>query len=319
MLAALSRWILIAAIGQVPPEVAPRKAAPADVDVAVRIRGVEATRADPPAMLEAMSPDWADLAEGAPAGPLTEFRERHGAHASKPPFVTLIRLGEAGGEGGPPPLAVPKEFLDAILSMFRAMSEGEAKIYTDSKVDPAARIYRGLTFTHASAAMGPGKLAELVGNGPAQQESMKAMLGDGRLIGWYGTDGKRLLQVMAPSWEDARPRIDAYLDGNRGIGRSARFKAARGELPERAGLLLLYSSQELVRMMARQLGAVTKNADLEPPADRPAEPAYLGASPTPHASEGYEVHLVIPSPVGTVVAKGRLPIWQGRAPRGADP
>jgi hypothetical protein len=583
MLAQFSQWILIAAFGQAPPEAALLKAAPADVDVAVRIRSVEATRDDLLAMLKAMNPDWANMVEGALAGPLTEFRERHGAHAFKTPFVTLIRLGEAGGEGGAPPFAVlvpaedykgtikellggkdvelkhqdgdydafdgpdghgtwysakapgivafgpskdliasvakrggkaldsvltgpagkafsggdigvyvnaatltkryadqidqarqtfmtaldqagqqagnasmmefvkdfyggmfdslkygdvltlnvdlaekglhlaaylkvkadsdiaksiaevrsdrasglgnlppgslgyvymdvgakiferfmgmsmrmfgaggkpspalekatadlhamgrieslggmsmdkgmrgiseiwtedPKKFIDAVLSMLRAMGEGEAKIYKEFKVDTAAQTYRGMTFTHASGMLDPEKLAELVGNNPAQQESMKAMFGDGRLSYWYGTDGKRLLQVIAPNWEDARSLIDAYLDGNRGIGRSTGFKAARGELPERASLLLLYSTQELVRMMARQSAAVTKNPDLKPPADMPAEPAYLGVSLTPHASEGYEIHLVIPSPVGTVIAKGLVPIIQGLAPPGANP
>jgi hypothetical protein len=577
MLAQLSQWILIAALGQAPPEAALLKAAPADVDVAVRIRGVEATRDDLLAMLKAMNPDWASMAEGALAGPLTEFRERRGAHASKTPFVALVRLGEGGGEGGPPPFAVlvpaedykgtikelsggkdvelkhqdgdydafdgpdghgtwysakapgivafgpskdlvasiakrggktldsvltgaagkafsggdigvyfnaaaltkrygdqidqarqgfmaaldqagqqagnasmmefvkdfygglfdslkyadvltlnadlaekglhlatflkvkadseiarsiaevrsdrafglgnlppgslgyvymdlgaktferfmgmgmrmfgaggksspalekaradfhamgrietlggismdkgmrgiseiwagdPKKFIDATLSMLRAMSEGEARIYKDFKVDPATQTYRGMTFTHASGTMDPEKLTELVGNNPAQQESMKVMFGDGRLSYWYGTDGKRLLQVMAPNWEDARSYVDAYLDGNRGIGQSASFKAVHGELPEQASLLLLYSSQELVRMMARQFAATTNNPELKPAADMPAEPAYLGVSLTPHAAEGYEVHLVIPSPVGTVVAKGLVPIFQGLA------
>src|SRR5262249_17856422 len=212
----------------------------------------------------------------------------------------------------------PKKFIDAILSMFRAMSEDQTRIYKDFKVDPAAQTYRGMTFTHATGTMDPEKLAELSGNNPAQLESLKAMFGDGHLGYWYGTDGKRLLQVMAPNWEDARSFIDAYLDANRGIGRSPGFAAARGELPERASLLLLYSTQDLVRMMANQIATQTKNPNLKPPADMPAEPAYLGVSLTPHASEGYEVHFVIPSPVGTVVAKGLVPIFQGFAQPGAN-
>lgn len=582
MLAQLSQWLLIAALGQAPPEAALLKAAPADVDVAIRIRGVEATRDDLLAMLKAMNPDWANMAEGALAGPLTEFRERHGGHAYKTPFVALIRLGEAGGEGGPPPFAVlvpaedykgtikelsggkdvelkhqdgdydafdgpdghgtwyaahspgivafgpskdliasiakrggktldsvltgaagksfsggdigvyvnaaaltkrygdqidqarqglmaaldhagqqagnasmmefvkdfygglfdslkyadvltlnvdlaekglhqaiflkvkadseiarsiaevrsdrasglgnlptgslgyvymdvgaktferfmgmsmrmfgaggksspalekataelhamgrietlggmsmekgmrgiseiwtgdPKKLIDAMLSLLRAMNEGETRIYKDFKVDPATQAHRGMTFTHASGTLDPDKLAELGGNNPAQQESLRAMFGNGRLSYWYGTDGKRLLQVMTPNWEDAKSLVDTYLDGNRGIGQSAGFKAVRGELPDRASLLLIYSSQELVRMMARQFATVTRNPDLKPPADTPAEPAYLGVSLTPHAAEGYEIHVEIPSPVGTVVAKGLVPIFQGLAP-GANP
>jgi hypothetical protein len=576
MLAQLSQWILIAALGQAPAEASLLKAAPVDVDVAVRIRGVEATRDDLLAMLKAMNPDWANMAEGALAGPLAHFREMHGAHASTSPFVALLRLGEGGGDGGPPPFAVivpsddykgtikelsggkdvelkhqdgdydafdgpggqgtwyaahspgivafgpskdliasiarpggktldtvvtgasakaflggdlgiyvnaasltkryadqieqarqtfmaaldqagpqvgnagtlqfikdfygglfdslkyadvltlnvdladkglhlasylkvkpdsdiarsiaevrsghgsqmghlapgalgyvymdtktrtlerlmgmglrmfnpgkpspeqekalaefhalgrvetlgqmsmeggmrgisemwvddPRKFIDASLSLLRAMGGGEAKVYKDIKVDPAAQTYRGMTFTHASVTVNMEKLAELFPNNPAQAESMKAMFGDGHLDYWYGTDGKRLLQVMAKSWEEARSFIDPYLDGNRGIGQSAGFQAARGPLPEQASVLLLYSAQELVRMMARQMATVANNPNLKPPADLPADPAFLGASLTPHAPEGYEFHLVIPTSVGTVIAKGLVPIFQGLA------
>jgi hypothetical protein len=585
MLAQISQWILIAAFGQAPSEAALLKAAPADVDVAVRIRGVEATRDDLLAMLKAMNPEWANMAEGALAGPLEHFSQMHGGHASKTPFLTLMRFGEAGGEGGPPPFAAlvpsdnyqgtlkelsggkdvelkhqdgdydafdgpggqgtwyaakapgivafgpskeliasvakrggktldsvltgsgarsftggdigvyvnaasltkryadqieqarqglmavmdqagqqagnagqvqfikdfyggmfdslkyadvltlnldvaekglhlaaflkakadadiaksisetrtgdagtlgnlapgamayaymnvasetfdrfmgmslrmmagggkaspelekamaefhglgriesigsmsmekgmrglndikvddPKKFINASLSMLRGMSggEGQVNLYKEFKVDPDAQTHQGLTFTHASATVNLDKLAELSGNNPAQLETMKAMFGDGRISYWYGTDGKRVLQVVAPNWEDARSLIDPYLGGNRGVAQGAGFKSVRGELPEQVSFLMLFSSQALVRMFATQFAALTKNPNLKPPEDMPAEPAYLGVSLTPHPSEGFEVHLVIPSPVGTVIAKGMIPIFQGLAPPGANP
>jgi hypothetical protein len=57
-------------------------------------------------------------------------------------------------------------------------------------------------------------------------------------------------------------------------------------------------------MMTRQFATIAKNADLKAPEDLPKEPAYLGASITPQASEGFEFHLVVPSPVGIVISKG---------------
>jgi hypothetical protein len=212
----------------------------------------------------------------------------------------------------------PKKFIDASVSLHRAMGEGQGRVYKDFKADPAARSYRGLTFTHASVTVDMEKLAELVPNNPAQAASLKAMFGDGRLDYWYGTDGKRLLQVMAPSWEDARSFIDPYLDGGRSIGQTAGFQSARGALSERASFLILYSAQELVRMTARQMATVTNNPNLKPPADLPADPAFLGDSVTPHPPEGYEAHLVIPSPVGAVIAKGLVPIFQVLAGQGAN-
>ena len=106
MLAHLSHWIMFAALAQAPAESALLKAVPADVDVAIRTRGVEATRDDLIAMVKAMDAQWGNMAEGMLAGPLAELREKHGAHASKTPFITMLRLPDPGGDGGPPAFAV---------------------------------------------------------------------------------------------------------------------------------------------------------------------------------------------------------------------
>src|SRR5262249_20497628 len=68
MLTLISQWILIATLGQAPSEAALLKAAPAEVDVAVRVRGLEAARDDLLAMLKEMNPDWGNMAEGALGG-----------------------------------------------------------------------------------------------------------------------------------------------------------------------------------------------------------------------------------------------------------
>ena len=51
MFAHISLWILAATLAQAPPEADWLKAVPADVDVALRSRGLEATRDDLLAML----------------------------------------------------------------------------------------------------------------------------------------------------------------------------------------------------------------------------------------------------------------------------
>jgi hypothetical protein len=206
----------------------------------------------------------------------------------------------------------PKKLVEKSLALMRAMGGAEAPggIYKELKVEPAAQSHHALTFTHVSATINLVKLAEMSGNNPAQLETMKTIFHDGRMNVWYGTDGKRLLKVAAPTWEEARALIDAYLKGEGGIGRTAGFRAVLSELPGRASFLLLFSSQDLVRMMARQFATIAKNADLKAPEDMPKEPAYLGASVTPFASEGFEFHLVIPSPVGTVISKGMVPLFQ---------
>ena len=129
MLAQLSNWILIAALGQAPPEAALLKAAPAEVDLAVRTRGLEATRDDVLAMLKAINPDWANMAEGTLAGPLGQIREHHGAHAVTSPFLVLMRIGEAGDGGGPPPFAVlvPSDDYKSVLKELSGGKDVELK------------------------------------------------------------------------------------------------------------------------------------------------------------------------------------------------
>ena len=62
MLVPLSMWILAASLAQSPTldaaDAGWLKAVPADIDVAIHCRGVDATRADLVAMLRILSPRW---------------------------------------------------------------------------------------------------------------------------------------------------------------------------------------------------------------------------------------------------------------------
>jgi len=584
MLAQVSQWILIATLSQSPQEAAWLKVIPADVDVAVRSRGIDATRNDLVAMLKAMSPDWADMAENGLAGPLGELQQRHGELALKTPWVILLRMSDSGEEGRPPaaillssdnykgvlkelsggkdpelrhddggfdafdgpeghgtwyavkkpgivafgpskglmtsiakpgtktldtvldgpavkpflsgdlgvyvnaaalstrfgdqidqgrnafmglldqaaqqqpgqegmmnfvkefygglfdsiknagvlvlgldvagkglhltgvlnlkpdvpasksiagihtsPAAAlanfaagamayvymdldaktyerlqgmslrmvssgkpspelekaiadlhgmgriettgsvslgkgmkvvnditvsdPKKYLAASEAMLRAMKgvEGQFGFFKDVKVEPNVQTYHGLTFTRIVATLDLDKLAKLGGNNLAQGEAMKSMFGGDTATYWYGTDGKtRLLQVMAPSWEEVKSQIDGYLKGEPGIGASPGFKSVRSELPEKASLLVMLDTQSLVKMFASQLSTTLKNPAIKVPDDLPKEQAFLGASISPQPPLGYEFHLVIPSSVGNVIEKGMVPIFRNLQPGGAN-
>ena len=217
--------------------------------------------------------------------------------------------------------ADPKKYLENKVAVLRAMGggEGQSGLFKDVKVEPAAQSHQGLSFTHASATINMDKLAEISGNNPAQLESMKAMFGDGSMNTWYGTDGQRCIDVVAPNWESAKTLLEAYLKGEGGAGQAAGFKAVLSELPGRDSFAMLFSSQSLVRMLAKQFAAVSKNPDLKAPEAMPKEAAYLGASLTPHPTDGYEFHLVVPSPVGAVFAKGMVPLFQAMGAAGANP
>ena len=75
------------------------------------------------------------------------------------------------------------------------------------------------------------------------------MFGGETMNSWLGTDGQRVFQVTAPTWNDVKAQIDTFLKGNAGIGTVAGFKSVRSRLPEQANLVALVSAQGLVRML----------------------------------------------------------------------
>ncbi len=212
----------------------------------------------------------------------------------------------------------PKKFIGACEAMLLAMKggKGQLNVYKDIQVERDAQTYQGLTFAKIVVTMDLEKLAQLGGNNPAQAEAMKSMFGGEKVTYWYGTDGKRLLQVMGPTWESVKAQIDGYLKGEAGIGASPGFQAVRSQLAEQSSLLVLLDAQELIRMMANQLAATLKNPDLKVPDGLPKDPAYLGASLTPRPPLGFEFRLMLPSSVGTVVDKGLIPMLRGLQPGG---
>ncbi len=102
MLAQLSQWILIATLSQAPQEADWLKVIPADVDVAIHVRGLDAVRNDAVAMIKAMSPEWGKMVEDGTEAHLAQIREKHGEHALKAPWVGMIRLGDSDVPGGWP-------------------------------------------------------------------------------------------------------------------------------------------------------------------------------------------------------------------------
>ena len=124
---------------------------------------------------------------------------------------------------------------------------------------------------------------------------------------WYGTDGKRLFQVVAPNWEEARALIDAYLKGEGGVGQTAGFKAVRSELPGRGQLphALQHPGpgpDDAPTCSRRSL----KNARPEGARGHAQGAGLPGClASTPQASEGYEFHLVDPEPGGDRHRQGR--------------
>ncbi len=81
-------------------------------------------------------------------------------------------------------------------------------------------------------------------------------------------------------------------------------------------MLMLFETQALIQMYVNLFSTMLKNPNLKVPDDMPKDPAFLGASLTPHAlRRATSSTSSSPSSVGTVIAKGVVPIFQGLAGR----
>ena len=78
-------------------------------------------------------------------------------------------------------------------------------------------------------------------------ESMKRLVSE-RTTYWFGTDGKRYVQVSGKDWDAARKLLDAYLDGKETVGSDEAFQAVRKQLPAEA-------SQVVIADVGRMLGS----------------------------------------------------------------
>lgn len=87
------------------PEAAWLKVAPAEADVVLRVRSVQAGRDDLGKMVKAMSPTFGDQAQQFLDMGIGTFTTRFGKAAAGLPFLVLGRLPK-DGDNGPPPFAV---------------------------------------------------------------------------------------------------------------------------------------------------------------------------------------------------------------------
>jgi len=209
-------------------------------------------------------------------------------------------------------VADPKKFLEISKSIAQASKGGKdtASPIKEIKIESDVATYRGLTFSHIATTIDFDKLGAQGGANPAGIASIKALYNGGTMNTWYGIDGTRVLQVIAPTWNDAKAQIDTFLDGKASIGASPNFKALRAQLPEKNSLLAIVSIQGLVKMFASQFAAAANKPDLKPPGDLPKEPALFGFSLAPKPPAAYEFHFILPSQVGPVVEKGLVPLFQ---------
>jgi hypothetical protein len=105
MIAQVATILLAAALGQGAPDTGWLKAIPAEADVVVHVRSVDAARDDLVAMIKAMSPTLAQQAAPAIEGLAAQFAQRFGKEGAASEFLAVMRI-VPGQDGGRMPFAV---------------------------------------------------------------------------------------------------------------------------------------------------------------------------------------------------------------------
>ncbi|WP_337177107.1 hypothetical protein [Paludisphaera sp.] len=209
----------------------------------------------------------------------------------------------------------PKVYLEAIEATFQAMKDADSpfNLYKEVEVERDAKVHGGVNFTRITATFDVDKIAKLGQGGGADQ--IKAMLGGDSMSYWTGVDGRRVIQVTAPTWEEAEARLNQFAKGDSTVGSLAGFRQVRSELADRASFLAIVNGQGITRMMAAQMAATTNRPDLKEPAGLPAEPAFFGVSATPDGPGAYDFRASLPSAMGPVVENGLIPVFRNAQPR----
>jgi hypothetical protein len=215
-------------------------------------------------------------------------------------------------------LANPKDYVTAYEATIRLMQKADNSLnfYKEIKSTPDAENDRGFSFTRIEMTLDYEKFAKIQPNNPGLVGSMKAMYPGDKITTWIGFSDSQMIQIVAPTWTDAKAKIDGYYSGDKGIGATAGYKATRSRLAKKASFLALMSAQGFVRQFTAQLSLTMPGAPEQVPVDMPKEPALIGFALCPAAPNAIEFQWIVPSTVGPVFEKGLMPVLNRLRPNG---
>jgi hypothetical protein len=195
----------------------------------------------------------------------------------------------------------PRKAVDAMTADLQALASDKGMI---KSVDIKAgdQRYRGFTLNHATLTPNVERLKQLNTAAPV------AGVADKPSHNWFGTDGKLVVSIAAPGWDQAKARLDAYLDAKQTLGQQAVYGKLRQSLPRSPGLLVLAEAQGVVHLVESIVGMV-QGRDV-PGAALPKESAFFGLAVAP-TETGTTFQFRLPSAVGPVLEQGIPPLLQG--------
>jgi hypothetical protein len=217
----------------------------------------------------------------------------------------MSQLAEAGpqelmGDFSMPTLSLqvwkyqsPDKAAAATLKMFQALESGESFGNMPLKEKPvvkeAAQTHRQFKLHSVQLKWDLDKFAEKYPQGGKEiVEAMKGMMGDGSNI-WFGTDGKRYVQVTAKDWQAAQAHLDAFLDGTQTASGQKAFQEALKQLPAENTLVGLMDGPQYLKVIAEYMGPMLKGQGVPfeiPPLKADKGKSYFGFALTLRPQNG---------------------------------
>jgi hypothetical protein len=186
----------------------------------------------------------------------------------------------------------PAKLTDAYLAVLKALPAAGSYQNVPLKDRPAVaekdQTHGGFTLHRATITLDFDKAVEKVPDENVRKatvESMKRLVAE-KTTHWFGTDGKRFVQVSGKDWDAAKGQLDAYLAGTETVGGDPGFRAVRKELPADVSRLYVFEAGQAVVGLGGYLRGVMEAmpafpGGLEVPeakAVKGATPRYAGAA-----------------------------------------
>jgi len=149
----------------------------------------------------------------------------------------------------------------------------------------------------------------------ATRKTLERMTGDNTTI-WFGSSGKKVVQITAKDWPAGKAMLDEYLQGKGPIDKDESFQATRKQLPAEATIVMIADTPRFLHfmldMIKEQAGAIPGFPgggipDLKVPKGKPA---YFGLALT-MKDEYVNFDLFVPVTAVQQVRKMLAPLIDG--------
>jgi hypothetical protein len=186
----------------------------------------------------------------------------------------------------------PQKAADAKLAVFQALGEGSRYSNLALKAKPKAakdaQKHAGFTLHSATVEVDYEASVQKGLEGDQREaaiEAMKKLVPEKQTI-YFGTDGKRFVQVSGKDWDEAKGLLDQFASPKAKASDDPAFAATRKQLPAEAGYVLLSDAGSLIGTLAEYAGGLAGAIPGGPGADFPkfgkvkGDPAYMGVAVT---------------------------------------